>query len=170
MLALLLSPYSVVISLMLRRTPLSPKRAHGRYIALKPDLLSTIRPRRQFDQRMQRHLHPRTLLLRHIHVVRVYTPQHRLVRHDDNVFTSLQFHDDGLETDHDVPVGFPAPVAVVVFVVVPGPEVFGVAVCDFLVGEAVANAGVKFVERFPFQLVIAFWGGGEEAGCLDCAF
>ena len=134
MLALFRSPYSVVILLMLRRTPLSPKCADSRYIALESDLLSTIRPRRQFNQRMQWHLHPRTLLLRHIHVVGVYTPQHCLVRHYDNILAPFQFHDDGFETDHDVSIGFPAPVAVVVFVIVAGAEVFGVAVCNFLVG------------------------------------
>lgn len=60
--------------LMFRRTSLLPKRAHRRNIRLKPYFLRTIRPRGQLNQRMQRHFHPRTLLLRHIHVVGIYTP------------------------------------------------------------------------------------------------
>ena len=69
---------------------------------------------------------------------------------DYDVFAAFEFHDYGFETDYHVAVGFTAAVAVVVFVVVAGAEVFGVAVGDFLVGEAVADAGVELVERFPF--------------------
>ena len=69
---------------------------------------------------------------------------------DYDVFATLEFHDYGFETDDDVAVGFTAAVAVVVFVIVPSAEVFGVAVGDFLVGEAVADARVELVEGFPF--------------------
>ena len=155
---------------MLRRTPLTPKRADGGDIRLEPLFLRTIRPGRQLDERMQRHLHPRALLLRHIHVVGINAPQHRLVRHDDDVLAPFQLHDDGFEADDDVAVGFPAPVSVIVLVVVARFEVFGVAVGDFLVREAVADARVQFVQGLPFQLVVALWGGGEEAGRLDGAF
>lgn len=41
---------------------------------------------------------------------------------------------------------------------------------DFLVGETVTDARVELVEGLPFELVIAFRGGGEEAGRLDGAF
>lgn len=155
---------------MFRRAPLTSKRAHGRDIRLEALLLRAVRPRGQLDQRVQRHLHPGALLLRHVHVVRVDAPQHGLVRHDEDVLAAFQLHDDGLEPDDHVAVGFPAPVAVVVFVVVPRSEVFGVAVRNLLVGEAIADARVEFVERLPFELVVAFWGRGEESSCLVGAF
>ena len=78
------------------------------------------------------------------------------MRHNDDILAPLQLHDYRLKSDDDVAVGFPAPVAVVVFVVVSRFEIFGELVCDFLVGEAVADAAVELVEGFPFQLVVAF--------------
>ena len=92
------------------------------------------------------------------------------MRDDYDVLAAFEFHDYGFEADDDVAVGFTAAVAVVVFVVVAGFEVFRVAVGDFLVGEAVADAGVELVEGFPFEFVVAFGGGGEVARCLDGAF
>lgn len=92
------------------------------------------------------------------------------MRNDYDIFAALKFHDYGLETDYHVAVGFTAAIAVVVFVVVAGFEVFGVAVGYFLVGEAVADAGVELVEGFPFEFVVAFGGGGEVARCLDGSF
>ena len=89
---------------MLRRTPLTPKRADGGNIRLEALLLGTVGPGRQLDERVQRHLHPRALLLRHVHVVSVDAPQDGLVRHDDDVLAALEFHDDGLEPDDDVAV------------------------------------------------------------------
>jgi hypothetical protein len=156
--------------LMLGTTPLRPKRANGRNIRLKPLFLSMIRLRRQLNERMQRNLHPRTLLLRNIHIVSVDTPKDRLMGNDDDILAALEFHDDRLEADDDVAVALAAAVAVVVLVVVAGAEVFGELVLDLLVGEAVADAGVELVERFPFQLVVALGRFGEEAGGLDGAF
>ncbi len=66
-------PVMIIHSLMLRRTPLAPERTDCRNVRLESLLLSTVRPGRQFDERMQRHLHPRALLLRHIHIVSVDT-------------------------------------------------------------------------------------------------
>lgn len=74
---------------MFRRTPLTPERADGWNVRREPLLLCTVRPRRQLDQRMQRHLHPGTLFLRRIHVVRVDAPQHSLMRHDDDILTAF---------------------------------------------------------------------------------
>ena len=91
-------------SLMFRRTSLAPERAHGRNIRLEPLLLRAICPRGQLDQRVQWHLHPGTLLLWHVHVIGVDAPQHGLMRHDDDILTALQFHDDGLKPDDDVAV------------------------------------------------------------------
>ena len=130
---------------MFRRTPFTPKRADGGNIRLEALLLRTIRPGRQLDKRMQRHLHPRTLLLRHIHIIGVDAPQDGLVRNNDDVLAALQLHDDGLEPNDHVAVGFPAPVAVVVLVVVSRFKVFRVPVRNLLVGEAVADARVQFV-------------------------
>ena len=155
---------------MFRRTPFTPKRADGGYIGLEALLLRTISPGRQLDKRVQRHLHPRTLLLRHVHIIGIYAPQDRLMRHDDNVLAALQFHNDGLEPNDHVAVRFPAAVAIVVLVVVSRFEVFGVPVRNLLVGEAVADARVQFVQGFPLELVVAFWGRGEESSRLDCAF
>ena len=89
---------------MLRRTPLTPKRANSRDIRLEALFLGTVRPGRQLDERVQRYLHPGALLLRDVHVVSVDAPQHGLVRHDDDVLAALEFHDDGLEPDDDVAV------------------------------------------------------------------
>ena len=141
---------------MFRRTPLTPKRADGGNIRFETLFLRAIRPRGQLDQRMQRHLHPGTLLLRHVHVIRVDAPQHGLMRHDDDVLAAFQFHDDRLKSDDDVTIGFSAAVAIVVFIVVSSFEIFGVLVRDLLVGEAVAGAGVQFVQGFPFEFVVAF--------------
>ena len=89
---------------MLRRTPLTSPRAHSRDIRLIPLFLGTVRPWRQLDERMQRNLHPRTLLLRHIHIICVYAPQHGLMRDDNNILATLQFHDDGFQPDNDIPI------------------------------------------------------------------
>lgn len=145
---------------MFRHTPLLPERAHGRDVRLEPLLQSPIRSRRQLDDRMQRHLHPRGLFLRYVHVVGVNASQHGLMRHDDDVLAPLQLHDDGFQPDHDIAVGFPASVPVVVFVVVAGSEIFGVLGFDLGVGEAVADPGIEFVEGFPFEFVVAFGGVG----------
>ena len=155
---------------MLRRTALRPKRTYSRDIGPKPLLLSPVRPRGKLDERMQRYLHPRTLLLRDIHVVSVDAAEDGLVGDDNDVLAALELHDDRFETDDDVAVGLTAAVTVVVLVVVAGLEVLGVAVRDFLVGEPVANARIELVERFPFQLVVAVGRSGEEAGGLDGAF
>ena len=155
---------------MLRRASLTAKRADSRNIRAEPNLLGAVRPRRQLNQRVQRHFHPRTLFLGNIHVVRIYAAQHRLVRHDDDILAAFEFHDDGFEADDDVAVGFAASVTVVVLVVITGAEVFGVAVGYFLVGERVTDARVELVEGFPFEFGVALWGGGEVPGCLDGSF
>lgn len=41
---------------------------------------------------------------------------------------------------------------------------------DFLVGEAVADAAIEFVQRFPLQFVVTFGGCGEEARGLIGTF
>lgn len=92
------------------------------------------------------------------------------MRHDDDVLTAFQFHDDGFETDDHISVGLPAAVAVIVLIVIAGFEVFGVAVRYFLVGKAIADARVKLVEGLPFKFGVAGLGGCEEACSLDGAF
>lgn len=145
---------------MFRHTPLLPKGTHGRDIRLEPLLQSPIRPRRQLDDRVQGHLHPRGFFLRYVHVVGVNASQHGLMRHDDDIFAPFQLHDDGFQSDHDIAVGFAASVPVVVLVVVAGSEIFGVLGFDFGVGEAVADPGIEFVEGFPFEFVVALGGVG----------
>ena len=155
---------------MLRRTPFTPKRADGGDIGLEALLLGAVGPGRELDERVQGDLHPRALLLRDIHVVGVDAPQDGLVGDDDDVLAPFELHDDGFEADDDVAVGLAAPVAVVVLVVVARLEVFRVAVRNVLVREAVADARVQLVQGLPLELVVALWGGGEEAGGLDGAF
>ncbi len=92
------------------------------------------------------------------------------MRHDDDVLAAFQFHDDRLQSDDDVAIGFSAPVAIVVFVVVSRFEIFGVSVRNLLVGKAVADARVQFVQGFPFELVVSFGGCREESGRLVGAF
>ena len=102
-----------------------------------------------------------------LHIIRIHTPQHCLMRNNQYILRPLELHDDGLQPGHDVGVGLAATVAVVVLVGVAGGKVLGELVLDFLVGEAVTDAGVELVEGFPLELVV---GCGEEAGGCDCAF
>lgn len=157
-------------SLMFRRTAFAPKRAHGRDVGLEALLLGAVGAGRQLDERVQRDLHPGALLLRDVHVVGVDAAEDGLVRDDDDVLAALELHDDGLQPDDHVAVRLPAPITVVVLVVVARLEVLRVAVRDLLVREAVAEARVQLVQRLPFELVVALWGRGEEAGRLDRAF
>lgn len=150
---------------MHRLTPLLPPRADGRHIGKHALLLGLVRARRQLDQAVQRHLHPRALLLRRPHEVRVDAPQHRLVRDDEDVLAALQLHDDGLQPDDDVAVALPAQVAVVVLVLVPRLEVRRVFLLDLGVRQAVADAAVELVERFPREFLV-----GQVAGRLGGAF
>ena len=92
------------------------------------------------------------------------------MRHNDDILAPFQLHDNGFKPYNHIPIALPAPVAIIVLVVVSRAEVLGVAVGDLLVGEAVADARVEFVQSLPFELVVAFGGGGEEAGRLDGAF
>ena len=155
---------------MFRRAPFTPERAHGRDVGLEPLLLRAVGPRGQLDQRVQRDLHPGALLLRHIHVVGVDAPEHGLMGHDDDILAAFEFHDDGLQSDDHVTIGFPAPVTIVVLVVVSRFEIFRVLVRNLLICQAVARAGIQFVQGFPFEFVIAFWRRGEKSSGLDCAF
>lgn len=149
---------------MLSTAPLLAERTNGGDVSLELLLLRAVRLGRQLDERVQRHRHPRAALLRDVHKVRVDAAQDRLVRHDQYVLRPLQLHDDGLQPDHHVAVRLAAQVAVVVLVLVALLEVFRVLLLDFAVGEAVADARVELVERFPFQLL-----EGEEARGLDRA-
>lgn len=64
---------------------------------------------------------------------------------DNDILTALQLHDDGLQANNDVAIGFAATVTVVVFVFVAGGEVFGVFLGDFFIGEAIADARVQLI-------------------------
>jgi hypothetical protein len=155
-------------SLMLRQTPLLPPRAHRRNIGRKPLLLRPVRLWCQLHQRVQRHLHPRTLALVQVVKVGKDTPHDGLVRHNDHILAALQLHDDRLQPDHDVAVALAAAVAVVVLVVVAGTEVFRVLALDFLVGHAVAETRLELVKRLPLELLPPGLGG-EVARGLDRA-
>lgn len=154
---------------MFRRTAFTPKGADGRDVGLEALLLGGVCAGRQLDERVQGDLHPGALLLLDVHVVGVDAAEDGLVSDDDDVLAALELHDDGLEPDDHVAVRLPASIAVVVLVVVARLEVLRVDVRDLLVREAVAEARVELVQGLPFELVVAIWGRGEEAGRLDGA-
>lgn len=89
---------------------------------------------------------------------------------DDDVLASLQFHDDRLKPNDHVAVTLSTSVAVIVFIVITSLEVFRVLIGNFLVGQAIADAGIKFVESFPFKFVIALWRSRQEPRGLDGTF
>lgn len=155
---------------MLGSASLFSECAHGWNVSLVTLLLGTVSPRGEFNQRMQWNLHPRRFLLRHIHVVCVDAPQHRLMSDDDDVLASLQLHDDRLKPDDHVAITLPASVAIVVFIVITGPEVFRVLVGNFLVRQPIADAGIKLVESFPFQFVVTILRSRQEPRRLDGTF
>ena len=90
--------------------------------------------------------------------------------HNNDILAPLELHNDGLETYDNVTIGFTTSIAVIVFVVVTGPKIFGILVCDLLIGKAVADARVELVEGFPFEFAVAGGGVGEDARGLDSAF
>lgn len=155
---------------MLGSTPLFPKCAHCRYVRFVTLLLGTVSPRREFNQRMQRNLHPRRLLLRHVHVISIDTPQHSLMGDDNDVLASLQFHDDRFKADDHVAVALSTSVAVIVFIIVTGLEVFWVVVGNFLVRQAIADTGIQLVEGFPLKFVISLFRSRQESCGLDGSF
>ena len=150
-------------------TALLAKGADSRDIGGPPLLLGGISLGGELDEGMQRHLHPRALLLGDIHVVGVDAAEDGLVGDDDDVLAALELHDDGLEADDDVAVALAAAVAIVVLVVVARFEVLGIEGLDLGVGQAVADARVELVQRFPFELARGDRGGGEVPGRLDGA-
>lgn len=157
-------------SLMFRRTPLTPKRAHSRNIRLEPLLLRRIRPRRQLNKRMQRHLHPGALLLRHVHVICIYAPQHGLMRDDDDILAAFELHDDGFQANDDVAIALAAPVPIIILVIISGPKILRVAIRNLLIRKPITDPRVELIEGLPLEFIVAFRGGGEEAGGLDGAF
>lgn len=140
---------------MFRYAALLPECTDSRDVALEPLLQGTVCFRRELDDRMQRNLHPRRFLLRHVHVIRIDASQHRLVSHDDDIFAPLQLHDDGFKAYDNVSVAFATAIPVVVFVVIPGLEVFGIPLLDLGVGKTITNARVDLIQSLPFKLVVA---------------
>jgi hypothetical protein len=66
-------------------------------------------------------------------------------------------------------VRFSSSIPIIVFILISGFEIFGVQLFDLGVGHVVADAGVKFVEGFPLELVPFLGevaGGGD--GALEC--
>jgi hypothetical protein len=147
---------------MLSRRTLSAPGRHGRNVCLQAGLLGVIGPRSQFDESMQRDLHPWGLLLLYIHEVSVDATEDSLMRDDENVLAALEFHDDGLKPDDNITIRLAADVAVVVLVFVACPKVAWVLGLDLAVCKAIANAAVEFVKSLPLQLV-----EGEKASRLD---
>ena len=122
-----------------------PKSGHGGDARGKALLVGRVRLWRELDERVKRDFHPRTSFLGHVHEVGVDAAQDGLVRHDEDVFRALEFHDDGFEADDDVAVAFAAEVAVVVFVVVACLEVLGVHLFNVSVRQTVAHPRIEFI-------------------------
>lgn len=131
------------------------------------NLFRAVRPWCQFDERVKWHIHPGALGLVLLHKVCVDAAQNRLVSHNENVLATFQFHYDWFQADDHVTVRLATTVSVVVFILITGRKVFGVAVFDFLVGQAIAHTGIQFIQRFPLQLVVVL---REEAGCGNGTF
>lgn len=153
---------------MLGRATLHAPSRDRRNICLEASLISAERTRRKLDERMQGYLHPGALLLTHIVEVRVNATKDCLMGDDDDVLATLQLHDDGFETDHNVTIRLAATIAIVVFVVIASFEIFWIFFFDLLVSQSIADARVKLVERLPFKLVVAVLS--EEAGSLNSPF
>lgn len=134
---------------MLGRAAFAPPRADSLNIGLVCLHLGSICPRRQLDQRVQRHGHPGTLFLRLLHKIRIYAANDRLMRDDEDILAALQLHDDGLQADHHVAVAFTSTIPVVVLVFVACLEVIRMKVRYLLIRHAVANASVELVEGLP---------------------
>lgn len=154
--------------LVLSRCTLSTPGGDGRNISFEALLLGAVSTGSQLDESVKWNLHPGTLLLGHIHEVGINATKDGLVGDDDDILRALQFHDDGFETDDDVAVGLAAAVTIVILVLVASLEVLRVLFSDLLVGEAVADARVQFIQSLPFQLVVAGCGL-EVAGALNGA-
>ena len=67
------------------------------------------------------------------------------MRDDQDILSTFQLHDDWLQPNDNVTIGFAAEVAIVVLVFISGAEVLGVTFFDFGVGEAVTDAAVELV-------------------------
>jgi hypothetical protein len=63
---------------------------------------------------VERYLHPRGLVLWHVHKVGVNATEDGLVGHYHDVFAAFHLHYDRFEAGHDVAVGLAALVAVVI--------------------------------------------------------
>ena len=151
--------------MVLCTAPLPSPRADRGNIRLESLLLCTICLGRQFDQCVQRDFHPGALFLGHVHEICIDASQNGLMRNNQDILTPFQFHDNWLESNDHVAVGFAAKVAVIVLVLIALGEVFGVLLLDLAVGEAVADARVELVKGFPFEFF-----KGKEAGGLYGAF
>lgn len=98
---------------------------------------------------MQGDVHPRALGLILLHEVGVDASQDGLMSYNENVFASFQLHNYGLEANNHIAVRFTSSVAVIVFVFVTCSKVVRKSILDFLIGQSVADARVKFVQSFP---------------------
>ena len=122
-------------------------------VRFQPFLLSRVRLRREFDQCVKRNLHPRTLLLRHIHKVCIDAPENGLVRNNQDVFATLKFHDDRFQADDDVAIRLTAQISIVVLVLIALRKVLRILLFDFSICQTIADTRVKFIQGLPFKLL-----------------
>lgn len=142
--------------LMLGSAALPSPSADGFDASTHPLDLGPVRAGRQLDQGVQWDVHPGAGALVLLSKVGVNTSENGLVGDYENILRPLQLHDDGLQSNDHVPVRLAPTVTIVVLVLVASLEISGVNVLDFLVGHAIAHAGVKLVECLPLELVVVW--------------
>lgn len=150
--------------LVLGGASLAPPGADRGDVGLIANLLGAIGAGGQLDEGMKGNVHPGALSLVLLHEVSVDAAQNGLVSDDENVFTSLQFHNNRLKADDDVAIRLSATVAVVVLVFITSSKVLGISVLDLLVSQTVTHARVKLVKGLPLELVVVL---RKEARCGD---
>lgn len=84
------------IFLVFGRRALRPPCRNSGDVRLEALLVGAICARRELDERMERHLHPGTLLLRCVEEVGIDAAENGLVRDNDDVLATLQLHDNWL--------------------------------------------------------------------------
>ena len=152
---------------MFGHAALLTERTDSRDVAAEPHFLGTVGAWGKLDDGMQGNLHPWRFFLMDVHVVGVDAAQDCLMSHNHDVLTTFQLHDDGFQADDDIAIALSATVAIVVFVVVAGLEILGVALLDFGVGQTIANARVKLIKCLPREVAVAAGRIDEMLSSLD---
>ena len=153
--------------LVLGGAPLAAPGADGGDVGEIALLVGAVGAGGELDKAVEGHVHPGAAGVVLLHEVGVDAAEDSLVGDDQDVLGPLELHDDRLQPGHHVPIRLPAPVPVVVLVLVARHEVLRIRVLDLLVRHPVARAGIQFIQRLPLELVVV---GGEVARRLYRSF